>query len=141
MKRVLVIRACKANESSSVLKQVDDILGEESDNESEGRGKDKPGNEEDEEQQQQRQQQPGPAEVKCRESGPQALGLDQRPPEPSSQNSILGCVPRWERVCLLTAESPHLGWPGSEKADQHLSESLRARCFFLQLLLIWWCWP
>lgn len=89
MKRVLLIHPCKANESSSVLKQVDDILGEESDNESEGQGKDKPGNEEDEE-----QQQPGPTEVKCKESGPQALGLDERMPEPSSENSILGCVPR-----------------------------------------------
>lgn len=90
MKRVLIIHPGKANESSSVLQQVDDILGEESDNESEGRGKDKPCNEEDEEQ----QQQPGPAEVKCRESGPQALGLDERTPQPSSEKNILGCVPR-----------------------------------------------
>lgn len=81
-----------ANHSCSPLKQVDDILGEESDNESEGRGKEKPGNEEDEEQQQRRQQEEaGPAEGMCREDGPQALDPDERAPEPSSQNSVLGC--------------------------------------------------
>lgn len=69
---------------------MDDILGEESDNESEGRGKDKPGNEEDEGP----PQQPGPAEVQCRELGPQALGLDERTPEPSSKTNALGCEPR-----------------------------------------------
>lgn len=73
---------------------MDDILGEESDNESEGRGKDKPGNDEDEEQQRLQQQRQGPAEVKCSASGPQALGLDERTPEPSGENNILGCVPR-----------------------------------------------
>lgn len=135
MKRILIIHPGKANESSSVLQQVDDILGEESDNESEGRGKDKPGNEEDEE-----QQQPGPAEVKCRESGPQALGLDERTPQPSSEKNILGCVLRWERIHLLTADSLHLGWPGPSQVDQHLNESLHTR-LILHLWLIWWLWP
>uniref|UniRef100_H3D945 RNA polymerase II subunit A C-terminal domain phosphatase n=1 Tax=Tetraodon nigroviridis TaxID=99883 RepID=H3D945_TETNG len=63
---------CK-EDLESMDKEVDDILGEESDNESEGRG---------------------PVEVKCRTSGPQALGLDERTPEPSSENNILGRVPR-----------------------------------------------
>lgn len=89
----------RANHSCSPLQQVDDILGEESDNESEGRGKEKPGNEEDEEQQQRRQQEEeeedeeeaGTAEGTCREAGPQASGPDEGAPEPSSQNSVLDC--------------------------------------------------
>lgn len=92
MKQTLIIHPCKANEGSSVLKQVDDILGEESDNESEGRGKDKPGNEEDDKQQP--QQQPESAEMRCGGSGPQALGLDERTPEPSGENATLECAPR-----------------------------------------------
>lgn len=91
---MLIIHPCKANEGSSVLKQVDDILGEESDNESEGRGKDKPGTEEDDEQQPRQRQQPESAEMRCGGPGPQALGLDERTPEPRGENNTLGCAPR-----------------------------------------------
>lgn len=79
------------NHSCSPLQQVDDILGEESDNESEGRGKEKPGNEEDEEQHQREEEEAGAAEGACREAGPQAPGPDEGAPEPSSQDSVLGC--------------------------------------------------
>lgn len=89
---MLIIHPCKANEGSSVLKQVDDILGEESDNESEGRGKDKPGNEEEDEQRPRRQTEP--AEMRCGGSGPQALGLDERTPEPRGQNDTSDRAPR-----------------------------------------------
>lgn len=89
MRQILIIHPCEANEGSSVLKQVDDILGEESDNESEGRGKEKPGNEEDEEP----QQQPGSAEMRCGGPGPQAMDVDERTPEPSGENTVLGCTP------------------------------------------------
>uniref|UniRef100_A0A8C4HEF3 RNA polymerase II subunit A C-terminal domain phosphatase n=1 Tax=Dicentrarchus labrax TaxID=13489 RepID=A0A8C4HEF3_DICLA len=68
---------CK-EDLESMDKEVDDILGEESDNESEGRGKEKPGNEEveDEEEerrqrQQQQQQQPGAGRIAGGEPGPQ----------------------------------------------------------------------
>ncbi|TNM93242.1 hypothetical protein fugu_018644 [Takifugu bimaculatus] len=88
---------CK-EDLDSMDREVDDILGEESDNESEGRGKDKPGNEEDDEQQP--QQQPESAEMRCGGSGPQALGLDERTPEPSGENDTLDCAPRTNNVPL-----------------------------------------
>lgn len=79
---------------------MDDILGEESDNESEGRGKDKPGNEEvedeEEEQQQQllQQQQPGTGKIVRGGLGPQALGLEERIQTPSSEANLSASVPR-----------------------------------------------
>lgn len=78
---------------------MDDILGEESDNESEGRGKDKPGNEEvedeeEEEQQQQLQQQPGAGQIVRGGLGPQALGLEERIQTPSSEANLSASVPR-----------------------------------------------
>lgn len=76
---------------------MDDILGEESDNESEGRGKDKPGNEEvedEEEEQLQQQQQPGAGQIVRGGLGPQALGLEERIQTPSSEANLSGSVPR-----------------------------------------------
>lgn len=85
-------RPCNPDHGSSVPEQVDDILGEESDNESEGRGKDKPG--EDEERQQEEQEQPGPAETRHGGLGPQELGPDERAPEPPEESNSLGHEPR-----------------------------------------------
>lgn len=59
---------------------MDDILGEESDNESEGRGKEKPGNEDiaEEEEEEQQQQQPEAGELTT--SGPPSKpdGVEER---------------------------------------------------------------
>lgn len=76
---------------------MDDILGEESDNESEGRGKEKPGNEEmeDEEEQQQRHQQAGAGQTVGRRLGPQALSIDERLQTPSNVASQCQSVSRW----------------------------------------------
>nr|XP_046273242.1 RNA polymerase II subunit A C-terminal domain phosphatase isoform X3 [Scatophagus argus] len=86
---------CK-EDLESMDKEVDDILGEESDNESEGRGKEKPGNEEveEEEEQQQQQQQPGAGQIAKEGPGPQALGVEERIQTASSEASLLGSVPR-----------------------------------------------
>lgn len=80
---------------------MDDILGEESDNESEGRGKDKPGNEEVEDEEEERQQQqPGAGQIARGGLCPQALGLGERIQTPSSEASLSGSVPRWEAELL-----------------------------------------
>ncbi|XP_018556844.1 LOW QUALITY PROTEIN: RNA polymerase II subunit A C-terminal domain phosphatase [Lates calcarifer] len=104
---------CK-EDLESMDKEVDDILGEESDNESEGRGKEKPGNEEvedeDEEPQQQQQQQqqhqhqhqhqqqqqeqPGAGQIAGGGLNPQALSIKERLPTPSSEASLPVGVPR-----------------------------------------------
>lgn len=75
---------------------MDDILGEESDNESEGRGKEKPGNEEmeDEEEQQQQRQQAGAGHTTGRRLGPQALSIDERLQTPSNVASQCQSVAR-----------------------------------------------
>ncbi|XP_061753340.1 RNA polymerase II subunit A C-terminal domain phosphatase isoform X2 [Nerophis ophidion] len=65
---------CK-EDLESMDKEVDDILGEESDNESEGRGKEKAGNEEVEEEQ---QQGAGPLTGRRRGGGPQELTLGEQ---------------------------------------------------------------
>ncbi|XP_059205615.1 RNA polymerase II subunit A C-terminal domain phosphatase isoform X2 [Centropristis striata] len=89
---------CK-EDLESMDKEVDDMLGEESDNESEGRGKEKPGNEEvedeEEQQQQQEQQQPGAERTAAgRGLGPQAMSLEERIQTASSEASVPGSVPR-----------------------------------------------
>ncbi|XP_039876951.1 RNA polymerase II subunit A C-terminal domain phosphatase isoform X3 [Simochromis diagramma] len=86
---------CK-EDLDSMDKEVDDILGEESDNESEGRGKEKPGNEEmeDEEEQQQRHQQAGAGQTVGRRLGPQALSIDERLQTPSNVASQCQSVAR-----------------------------------------------
>ena len=78
---------------------MDDILGEESDNESEGRGKEKPGNEEveeEEQQQQQQQQQHQPASKQIRGGGlgPQALSVEETIQATSSEVTLPASVPR-----------------------------------------------
>lgn len=72
---------------------MDDILGEESDNESEGRGKEKPGNEEVEDEEEQ-QQQPGAGQTGGRKLEPQPLSEEERLLTPSTQASLQGGVPR-----------------------------------------------
>lgn len=105
---------------------MDDILGEESDNESEGRGKDKPGNEEDEEQQ---HQQPGSTEIRCGGSGPQTLGLDERIADPSGENNILDSVPRWEQV--------HCCYWNNRSLHHILNHLVAPSSIYSWLLLIW----
>lgn len=83
-----------------VLKQVDDILGEESDNESEGRGKDKVGPEEAEEEEEERQQEqeqqqhPGAGQISREGLSPQAPALEERIQTPSSEAPSSSCLPR-----------------------------------------------
>ncbi|XP_030596220.1 RNA polymerase II subunit A C-terminal domain phosphatase isoform X2 [Archocentrus centrarchus] len=76
---------CK-EDLDSMDKEVDDILGEESDNESEGRGKEKPGNEEmeDEEEKRQQHQQAGAGQTAGRRLDPQAMSIEERLQTPSS---------------------------------------------------------
>ncbi|XP_031142988.1 RNA polymerase II subunit A C-terminal domain phosphatase isoform X1 [Sander lucioperca] len=86
---------CK-EDLDSMDREVDDMLGEESDNESEGRGKEKPGNEEaeDEEEEEQRQQQPGAGQIAEGRLGPQAASSEERIQTPSSEASVPASVPR-----------------------------------------------
>ncbi|XP_042291494.1 RNA polymerase II subunit A C-terminal domain phosphatase [Thunnus maccoyii] len=95
---------CK-EDLESMDKEVDDILGEESDNESEGRGKEKPGNEEVEEeeeqqqkkqqqQQEQQQQQQGSKQITGVGLGPQALSVEETIQTTSSEASLPDSVPR-----------------------------------------------
>ncbi|XP_030002654.1 RNA polymerase II subunit A C-terminal domain phosphatase [Sphaeramia orbicularis] len=85
---------CK-EDLESMDREVDDILGEESDNESEGRGKDKPANEEaeDEEEEEERQQLASGL-VSGAGLGPQALSSDARSQSSSGQASLSHTVPR-----------------------------------------------
>lgn len=75
---------------------MDDILGEESDNESEGRGKEKPGNEEmeDEEEQQRQRQQAGAGQTAERRLSPQALSIEEKLQTPSNVASQCQSVAR-----------------------------------------------
>ncbi|XP_033493136.1 RNA polymerase II subunit A C-terminal domain phosphatase isoform X1 [Epinephelus lanceolatus] len=88
---------CK-EDLDSMDREVDDILGEESDNESEGRGKEKPGNEEaeDEEEREQRRQQqrPGAGQIAAGGLGPQAMRVDEKIQTASREASVPGSVPR-----------------------------------------------
>lgn len=70
---------------------MDDILGEESDNESEGRGKEKPGEEEVEDEE---EQQLGAGQITGGSLGPQALSMEERIQTPASEASLTGSVPR-----------------------------------------------
>lgn len=84
---------------------MDDILGEESDNESEGRGKDKVGPEEAEEeeerqQEQLQQQHPGAGQISRVELSPQAPALEERIQTPSSEAPSSSCLPRWETMFI-----------------------------------------
>ncbi|XP_054461911.1 RNA polymerase II subunit A C-terminal domain phosphatase isoform X2 [Anoplopoma fimbria] len=85
---------CK-EDLESMDKEVDDMLGEESDNESEGRGKEKPGNEEVEDEgeqrrHQQQQQQSGAGQTSAGggELGPQAMSVEERIQTPCSEDKV-----------------------------------------------------
>ncbi|XP_069032522.1 LOW QUALITY PROTEIN: RNA polymerase II subunit A C-terminal domain phosphatase [Embiotoca jacksoni] len=82
---------CK-EDLESMDKEVDDMLGEESDNESEGRGKEKPGTEEMEEEGE--QQQPGAGQTARGGLGPQAHSGEERLQTPSSEAGLSHGVPR-----------------------------------------------
>ncbi|XP_047461470.1 RNA polymerase II subunit A C-terminal domain phosphatase [Mugil cephalus] len=100
---------CK-EDLESMDKEVDDILGEESDNESEGRGKEKPGSQEEmeeeeeeeeeeqrqqqQQQQQEQQQQPGAGQTAGGGLGPQAMSVEQRLQTLSSDSTQSHSVPR-----------------------------------------------
>uniref|UniRef100_UPI0037E7B8A2 RNA polymerase II subunit A C-terminal domain phosphatase isoform X2 n=1 Tax=Semicossyphus pulcher TaxID=241346 RepID=UPI0037E7B8A2 len=90
---------CK-EDLESMDKEVDDILGEESDNESEGRGKEKPGNEEVDEEEE-RQQQPGAGQIAEGGPGPQALGVIMQKQLPTI---LQGSVPRGHKRKLDEAK-------------------------------------
>ncbi|XP_035537156.1 RNA polymerase II subunit A C-terminal domain phosphatase isoform X1 [Morone saxatilis] len=122
---------CK-EDLDSMDKEVDDILGEESDNESEGRGKEKPGNEEveDEEeerrQRQQQQQQPGAGRIAGGEPGPQALAVEKRIQTPSSETSLPSSVPRGHKRKLDEAkeeEDDEKKEEAEESADESSKDS------------------
>ncbi|XP_029135228.2 RNA polymerase II subunit A C-terminal domain phosphatase isoform X1 [Labrus bergylta] len=68
---------CK-EDLESMDKEVDDILGEESDNESEGKGKEKPCNEEVDEEEERQQQQPGAGEIAGGGPDPKVPGMEDR---------------------------------------------------------------
>ncbi|XP_014328126.1 RNA polymerase II subunit A C-terminal domain phosphatase [Xiphophorus maculatus] len=90
---------CK-EDLDSMDKEVDDILGEESDNESEGRGKEKPGNEDiaEEEEEEQQQQQPEAGELTT--SGPPSKpdGVEERlQTTPPCDSSLSENVPRGQK--------------------------------------------
>ncbi|XP_068431922.1 RNA polymerase II subunit A C-terminal domain phosphatase isoform X2 [Clinocottus analis] len=80
---------CKAD-LESMDKEVDDMLGEESDNESECRGKEKPGNEEVEDEGQRRSGagQIAAAAARGGELGPQAVSVEERMQTPSSEDGV-----------------------------------------------------
>ncbi|XP_032378948.1 RNA polymerase II subunit A C-terminal domain phosphatase isoform X2 [Etheostoma spectabile] len=90
---------CK-EDLDSMDREVDDMLGEESDNESEGRGKEKPGNEEaedeeeEQQQQQRRRQQPGDGQIAEGRLGPQAVSSEETTQTPSREASGPASVPR-----------------------------------------------
>ncbi|XP_051245866.1 RNA polymerase II subunit A C-terminal domain phosphatase isoform X2 [Dicentrarchus labrax] len=119
---------CK-EDLESMDKEVDDILGEESDNESEGRGKEKPGNEEveDEEEerrqrQQQQQQQPGAGRIAGGEPGPQAPGVEERIQTPSNETSLPSSVPRGHKRKLDEAKEEEED-EKKEEAEESADES------------------
>ncbi|XP_042362196.1 RNA polymerase II subunit A C-terminal domain phosphatase [Plectropomus leopardus] len=85
---------CK-EDLDSMDREVDDILGEESDNESEGRGKEKTGNDEaEDEEEQQRQQPTGAGQIAAGGLGPQAMTVDERSQTPPREASVSVSVQR-----------------------------------------------
>lgn len=72
---------------------MDDILGEESDNESEGKGKEKPGKEEAEDEEE-LQRQPGAGQTAEGTVAHQALSMEQRLQTASTEASLPCGVPR-----------------------------------------------
>ncbi|XP_070840946.1 RNA polymerase II subunit A C-terminal domain phosphatase isoform X2 [Chaetodon trifascialis] len=116
---------CK-EDLESMDKEVDDILGEESDNESEGRGKEKPGNEEvedEEEQQQQQQQQPGAGQIAGRGSGPQALVMEEGIQTPSTEASLPSGVQRGHKRKHDEAKEEEDDDEKKEEAEESADES------------------
>lgn len=124
---------------------MDDILGEESDNESEGRGKDKPGNEEvedeDEEQQQHhhqqqlQQQQPGAGHIVRGGLGPQVPGLEERIQTPSSEASLSQSLPRWDADLHCNFQSTHyLLFSVPYLVAIFVQQSLRKNIFFRNIM-------
>lgn len=79
---------CK-EDLDSMDKEVDDILGEESDNESEGRGKEKAGNEDIAEEEEEEQREQGAGESTARGPDPKADGGEERPQTTKPSDSSL----------------------------------------------------
>ncbi|TDH04344.1 hypothetical protein EPR50_G00151860 [Perca flavescens] len=85
---------CK-EDLDSMDREVDDMLGEESDNESEGRGKEKPGNEEaEDEEEEEEEQQPAAGQIAEGRLSPQDASSEERIQTPSSEASVPASVPR-----------------------------------------------
>ncbi|KAM4724906.1 RNA polymerase II subunit A C-terminal domain phosphatase isoform 1-T1 [Anableps anableps] len=88
---------CK-EDLDSMDKEVDDILGEESDNESEGRGKEKPGNEDIAEEEEEEQQQPGAGESTPPGPDPKAGSMEERlQTTPPCDSSLSQNAPRGQK--------------------------------------------
>ncbi|KAK5613507.1 hypothetical protein CRENBAI_020930 [Crenichthys baileyi] len=83
---------CK-EDLDSMDKEVDDILGEESDNESEGQGKEKQRNEDIAEEEEE-EQQPGAGETTTKGPGPKADSVEDRLQMPPSDSSVSQNAPR-----------------------------------------------
>ncbi|XP_044027419.1 RNA polymerase II subunit A C-terminal domain phosphatase isoform X2 [Siniperca chuatsi] len=117
---------CK-EDLDSMDKEVDDILGEESDNESEGRGKEKPGNEEEveddeEEEEEEQQQQLGAGQIAGGGPRPQALSVEERIHTPSSEASLPSSVPRGHKRKHDEAKEEE-GDENKEVAEESADES------------------
>ncbi|XP_026204155.1 RNA polymerase II subunit A C-terminal domain phosphatase isoform X2 [Anabas testudineus] len=114
---------CK-EDLESMDKEVDDILGEESDNESEGRGKEKPCKEEVEDEEQQQQQQPGAGQTAGGTLGPQALSVEERLQTPSTEASLQDGMPRGhKRKHDETQEDNDNDVENKEEAEESADES------------------
>ncbi|KAM9340124.1 RNA polymerase II subunit A C-terminal domain phosphatase [Symphorus nematophorus] len=112
---------CK-EDLESMDKEVDDILGEESDNESEGRGKERPGNEEveDEEEEQRRRRQQRAGQIA---EGPQAPGVEERMQTPSSEARPASSVQRGHKRKLDEAKEEDDAAERKEEAEESADES------------------
>ncbi|XP_029298838.1 RNA polymerase II subunit A C-terminal domain phosphatase isoform X2 [Cottoperca gobio] len=113
---------CK-EDLESMDKEVDDILGEESDNESEGRGKEKPGNEEVEDEE---EQQPGAGQISASGGGREGLQtttVEERIQPPSSEASVPCSVPRGHKRKHNEAKEEEEDKEEEEAAEESADES------------------
>ncbi|KAM4630227.1 RNA polymerase II subunit A C-terminal domain phosphatase [Polymixia lowei] len=123
---------CK-EDLDSMDKEVDDILGEESDNESEGRGNEKPGDEEvedeeeeeEEEQQQQQQKKLDAGQSTERGHAPQAPSTvtEEKIQTTASEASLTGSVPRGHKRKLDEAKEEEEDREQNEEVEDSADES------------------
>ncbi|XP_026156115.1 RNA polymerase II subunit A C-terminal domain phosphatase isoform X2 [Mastacembelus armatus] len=111
---------CK-EDLESMDKEVDDILGEESDNESEGRGKEKPGKEEVEDEEE--EQQPGTGQISGEGLGPQVLSVEERLQTPSTEAFLPGGTPRGHKRKHDEDKEDDDDMENKEEAEESADES------------------